>query len=83
MDPHDVILELTSDSLSDLSEKELLGAPGVTGRSDHGTGTFQMEEMLMSNRTPGADRPQPVGLQQVRKSMRDKERYMKGAAGSQ
>jgi len=69
VDPHDVILELTSDSLSDVSERECVVEPEATGRSDYGTGNFHMEEMLISNRTPGADRPQPAGLQQVRKSM--------------
>ena len=87
MDPHDVIVELTSDSLSEISERECVGEPAATGRSGYGTGNFLMEEkedieMLMSNRTPGANRPQPVGHQQVRKSMRDKDKYMKGA-GSQ
>ena len=58
VDPHDVDVELTSDSLSDVSERECVREPETTGRPDYGKANFHMEETLVTPRAPGTDRPQ-------------------------
>jgi len=61
VDPHDVDVDLTSDSLSDVGERECVREPETTGRPDLGTANFHIEEPLVSPRAPGTDRPQATG----------------------